>query len=100
MTRIYLLSSRDVEKHRAQRHGCATCGSAARVTIAASDKLGWLPYIRERVTSNERRLAVRWSITPLTEENDPDGSRRDQQLRAIVNLLRNASCSKGSRPSA
>jgi len=45
-------------------------------------------------SSKEPKLEISWSITPLTDENDPDGSRRDRQLRVIVDLLRNASGAK------
>jgi prevent-host-death family protein len=37
------------------------------------------------------KLKVTWKITPLTDENDPDGSQRQRQLQVIVQLLRKAS---------
>jgi prevent-host-death family protein len=37
------------------------------------------------------KLTVTWKITPLTDENDPDGSRRERQLHAILRLLCKAS---------
>ncbi|MGH2743547.1 MAG: type II toxin-antitoxin system Phd/YefM family antitoxin [Thermoleophilaceae bacterium] len=41
--------------------------------------------------SNQPKLTVTWKITPLTEDNDPDGSRRQRQLEAILRLLGKAS---------
>jgi prevent-host-death family protein len=41
--------------------------------------------------SEQTELTVTWKITPLTAKNDPDGSRRQRQLQAILRLLRRAS---------
>jgi prevent-host-death family protein len=41
--------------------------------------------------SEPRKLKVTWKITPLTAENDPDGSLRERQLQVIHRLLMRAS---------
>lgn len=45
-----------------------------------------------RVSKSEpRKLKVTWKVTPLTAENDPDGSLRERQLQVIRRLLIRAS---------
>jgi hypothetical protein len=39
---------------------------------------------------SQPKLKVTWKITPLTDDNDPDGSQRNRQLRVILKLLREA----------
>jgi hypothetical protein len=46
----------------------------------------------QRVRKSEpRKLKVTWKVTPLTAENDPDGSLRERQLQVIRRLLIRAS---------
>lgn len=41
--------------------------------------------------SEPRKLKLTWEVTPLTAENDPDGSLRERQLQVIRRLLIRAS---------
>lgn len=41
--------------------------------------------------SEPRKLKVTWKVTPLTAENDPDGSLRERQLEVTRRLLIRAS---------
>lgn len=40
--------------------------------------------------SNQPEIKVIFKVIPLTDDNDPDGSRRQRQLEAIVALLARA----------
>lgn len=45
------------------------------------------PTMRRVGKSEPRKLKLTWKVTPLTAENDPDGSLRERQLQVIRRLL-------------
>lgn len=62
-----------------------------RCAVRLEENAQFITNARKVPGRGQPKLKVKWKITPLTDENDPDGSERQRQLQVILQLLRKAS---------